>query len=119
MRSASVAASSRSCVTSTIGDLQALAHLRELALQAAARDLVHRRERLVEQQHLRVARKRPRQRDTLLLPAGELARQPVLEPREAHELEQLGGPTTRSSRGSVGGSAAWTLPVAVRCGKSA
>ena len=100
-------------------DLQALAHLRELALQAAARHLVHRRERLVEQQHLRVARERPRERDALLLAAGELARQRDLEPAEVDELEQLARRRGASRAASVGGSAAWTLPVAVRCGNSA
>ena len=72
MRSASIAASSRSCVTSTIGIASVAAQLGELAVELLPRHAVDRGERLVEQQHLRVARERARHRDALLLAAGEL-----------------------------------------------
>ena len=57
---------------------QLLAHLR-----------VERAERLVEQQHLRLHRERPRQRHALALSAGQLRRQTVGELLDVHELEQL------------------------------
>ena len=53
---------------------------------------VQRRERLVEQQHLRRDRQRPGQRHPLLLAAGELVRVPVAAVGEADELQQLRGP---------------------------
>src|SRR5712692_9780984 len=47
--------------------------------------------RLVGQHQLGLVDERPRDRDALLLPAGELARQMVLAAREAHGLETLPG----------------------------
>ena len=47
------------------------------------------RERLVEQHHARLGRKRPRKRDALLLPAGELVRHPLCLGRHADELQRL------------------------------
>ena len=44
---------------------------------------------LVEQQQLRLRRERPRERDALALPAGELHRIPRAEARQANELQQL------------------------------
>ena len=65
--------------------LQALAQLRA--------DLdVERAERLVEQQHPRLVRERPRERDALLLAARELALVAVAEPAQADEVEQLFAP---------------------------
>ena len=59
-----------------------------LAVHAAQLDLhlqpdleVERRERLVEQQHLGPVHERPRQRDALQLPAGQLVRAPPLVAR--------------------------------------
>ena len=71
----------------------------ELALQAAdflpqmhAHDRVERRQRLVEQQQPGFRRQRPRQRDALLLTAGELGRELPFAARQADELQQLGDP---------------------------
>ena len=49
----------------------------ELDLQVHAQARVERAERLVEQQHRRLEHERARQRDALLLAAGELRRAPV------------------------------------------
>ena len=69
--------------------LQALAQLRA--------DLdVERAERLVEQQHRRLVRERPRERDALLLAARELALVAVAEPAQADEVEQLLAPLARA-----------------------
>ena len=59
----------------------------ELGADRRLRVRVERRERLVEQQHLRVARERARERDALPLAAGELARPRVREVRDAKALE--------------------------------
>ncbi len=63
--------------------------LGELAANDPARVGVERRERLVEQQHRRVARERPRQRDPLALAAGEVAGTGAGEVRDPEALEQL------------------------------
>ncbi len=65
-------------------DLQALA---ELGVQGA--------ERLVQQQHGGVQDQRARQRDALLLTAGELRRAPLREPAELHQLERATHPLLR------------------------
>ena len=52
---------------------------------------VERGERLVQEQRARLERERARQRDTLLLAAGELGREPVAQAREPDELEHLAG----------------------------
>ena len=62
------------------------------AAHGGLRVRVERRERLVEQQHARVARERPRQRDPLPLAARQLARLRVREVRDAEALEQLADP---------------------------
>ncbi len=59
--------------------------LRELDLEPLAELEVERAERLVEQQHGRAVDERARDRDPLLLAAGELARQPVAELLEPDE----------------------------------
>ena len=58
-------------------------HALELDLHLAAQLEVERAERLVEQQHARPQHERARQRDALLLPAGELARPPIGDSRAA------------------------------------
>ena len=63
--------------------------LGELAADDVARVRVERRERLVEQEHRRVARERPRERDPLPLAAGEVARPRLREVRDPEALEQL------------------------------
>ena len=56
--------------------------------QLAAHLGVERAERLVEQQHARLDRQRPGERDALALAARELARVALLEARELDEIEQ-------------------------------
>ena len=46
-------------------------------------------ERLIEQQHFRLVRQRPGHRHALLLSAGELRRQPLIESVESDEAQQL------------------------------
>ena len=84
MRSASVAASSRSWVTSTIGIATARRSSASSRCSFGA-CTVDRREGLVEQQHRRLARQRAGDRDALLLPAGKRRRPPVLEAGEVHQ----------------------------------
>src|SRR5262249_18521838 len=50
---------------------------------------VERAERLVEQQHARLDRKRASERDALALATGELCRGALCQPAELDELEQL------------------------------
>ena len=52
---------------------------------------VERAERLVEQQHARPQDERARQRDPLLLAAGELARPAIGIAAQLHQLERLVG----------------------------
>jgi ABC-type proline/glycine betaine transport system ATPase subunit len=52
--------------------------------------LVERAERLVEQQHLRIDGQAARERDALLLAAGELARLALGELGHVHQREHLG-----------------------------
>ena len=58
--------------------------------QLLAHACVERAERLVEQQHLRVDRERTGEPHALALATRELGRVAVAEPRQLHELEQLG-----------------------------
>ena len=67
------------------GDLGAQAD--DLLLHVAPDHRVERRERLVEQQHRRAGRQRPRQADALLHAAGELVRPGRPEAGQADELE--------------------------------
>ena len=62
-------------------------HLHEQLLAQVA---VEGREGLVEHQELRPVHKYPRERDALLLPAGELRGIMVFKPRELHELQVFG-----------------------------
>ena len=64
----------------------------ELELHLLAQLEVERAERLVEQEHPWVTDDRARERDPLLLAAGQLARLAGLPPGEADELEDLGHP---------------------------
>ena len=72
----------------------------ELALDALQLELhllaelqVECAERLVEQQHLRAVHERARERDALLLPAGQLARLALVEPLEPDDAQQLARPS--------------------------
>src|SRR4051812_107383 len=57
-------------------------------LQRAARDLVERRERLVQQDEWTARQERPRQRHALAHPARQLVRPRALEPGKAEALEE-------------------------------
>ena len=91
-RSASAAASSKSCVTSSVGSRSSAEQLGELAADDAAGVRVECRERLVEQEHGRVARERPRERDALPLAPREIAGPCAGEVRDPEALEQLVDP---------------------------
>ena len=73
-RSASAAASSKSCVTSSAAARAPRRSSLELAAHAPPRVRVERGQRLVEEQHGRLAGERARERDPLALAAGELGR---------------------------------------------
>ena len=88
-RSASAAASSKSCVTRSVGSASVAEQPRSSARTAASRVRVERGERLVEQQHRRVARERAGERDPLPLAAGKLARPSAREVRDPEPLEEL------------------------------
>ena len=60
----------------------------ELAVEDLARAAVHGRERLVEEEHARIARERPRHRHALLLAAGELGRAARFQPLQVHAVEE-------------------------------
>ena len=69
--------------------------LRELDLQALPQLQVERAERLVEQQNRRSLDEGPRDGDSLLLTAGQLARHPVAEVLEPDEAQGLLNPVAR------------------------
>ena len=102
-------------------DADLLLQVDQLELHVLAKLRVERGERLVEQQHRRVRDERPRDRDALLLPAGELVRIALAEALQANVLER-GRDLRRRSR-AAGVLAIWsgnaTLPSTVMCGKSA
>ena len=74
MRSASTIASSTSCVTRISVGFGVGPQIEQVVLQVGAGERVERRERLVEQQHLRPRHQRARDGDALRLSAGEFAR---------------------------------------------
>ena len=78
--SAIVIASSWSCVTWMNVMPTSCWIALQLELHLLAQLQVERAERLVEKQHLRLVDERARERDALLLAAGELARLPLLQP---------------------------------------
>ena len=61
----------------------------DLDLHLLAQILVERAQRLVEQEHIRIENEAARERDTLLLTAGQLARIPVGKAAEPHEIKHL------------------------------
>ena len=88
------------------GEAEALLQLADLGAHAAAQAGVEVRQRLVEQQHLRLEHQRAGDGDALLLAARKLGRQAVAHPAETHEVEPaLGGgagvarPSCRPTRG--------------------
>jgi hypothetical protein len=64
----------------------------DLVLHVPADQRVERGERLVEQEHVRVARQCPGQADSLLHPAGELVGVGLLVTRQADQLDHLARP---------------------------
>ena len=62
----------------------------QLQLELLAQLQVERAQRLVEEQHLRPVDERPRERDPLLLAAGELSRLPRAVVLEADAAQDLG-----------------------------
>ena len=86
--------------------------LTQLGANTAARVRVERGQRLVEQEHRRVARERAGERDTLALATGELLDARPREVADAEPVEQLLDP-----RRAVGAEA--DVAEHVRCGNSA
>ena len=82
-------ASAIECVTKTIVEPGLVPDPQQLAVQALARHLVERAERLVHQQQRRREGERARDRDALLHAARELPRVVVLEAGQLDEVEQL------------------------------
>src|SRR5262245_11712432 len=74
------------------GDADLLLQTADLAAQADALERVERGKRLIEQQKSRGCGERARERDALLLAAGQLARVFRLAARQADQLEQLEDP---------------------------
>ena len=92
----------------------------QLELELLAELQVERAERLVEQENPRLVHERARERDALLLPAGELLRLALCEPREADQLEDLLHAPARSSFATpFRSSPNPTLSSIDMCGKSA
>ena len=71
------------------GDAELALQRADLLAQVDADDRVERRQRLVEQQQAGRGGERPRQRDPLLLAAGELGRELGAAARQADQLQQL------------------------------
>ena len=70
-------------------DVKALLDALELDLHILAQLQVQRAQRLVQQKHLRMVHKRPRDGHALLLPAGERGRVAPLVALQAHQLQHL------------------------------
>ena len=82
-------ASEIECVTKMTVEPVSLQIREQLQVEALARHLVERAERLVHQQQRGRERERARDRDALLHAAGELPRMVVVEARELDEVEHL------------------------------
>lgn len=67
---------------------QLLPQVRKLVAQPASCHPVNRRERLIQKQHIRASCYSTRDRNALLLAAGQLSRQPVCQPAEIHSREK-------------------------------
>ena len=102
MRSATVAASSRSWVTTSAVVPAAREHPGEVDGEAVVQLAVEAGERLVEQQRAGRRGQRAGERDALGLAAAQLGDRPVLEAGEADEVEHLGdAPVARPARSSA------------------
>src|ERR687896_463094 len=71
------------------GGGQPLVHAQELEVEALARQLVHGREWLVQQEHVHADHEQACERHALLHATGEVARVGVLEAAQADQVEQL------------------------------
>ena len=91
----------------------------QLAPQRRPQRRVERGERLIEQQQPRLRGERARQRDALLLAAGDRARAPVLRAFEAEQRDQLVRRAARVAARGRPSSANSMFCRTVRCGKSA
>ena len=80
------------------GDAEAMDERAQLAPGPLAERGVEIGERLVEQEHLRLRRERPRQRHALLLAAREFAMRAPLEPVQVHQRQRLAAPGGRAPR---------------------
>ena len=89
MRSASISASSRSCVTYTAVMPMRRCKRAQLVPKLEAHLVVEIRHRLVEEQQMRVDRERASERDALALAAGELRHRALGEAFELQELQHL------------------------------
>ncbi len=97
-------------------DVERAQDQRDLVSQLGTQLRVDVRPRLVEQHDARSGRERPRERDALLLAAGELVGVPPAQPAEVDERkESRNAAETRSRRGRPKP----TFSATVRCGKSA
>src|SRR5437016_14493142 len=74
------------------GHAELALNLLELDLHRSAQVPVERRERLVEQQHLGTNDERARERNPLLLAAGELTRLTILQAPKLDQCKGLSGP---------------------------
>ncbi|MNY07837.1 hypothetical protein D3C86_1406590 [compost metagenome] len=71
------------------GDAERIVNLAQPAAKVAAHIGVQRSERLIQQQHLGIDRKRTRQRHALPLPAGNLRRETVAQTIKLHQPQKL------------------------------
>src|SRR5258708_2578648 len=71
------------------GHLQPLLQRAQLPPQRLAQLRIEVRQRLIEEEDLRLDDERPRHGDALLLPAGELVRLTVAKPGQADELQRV------------------------------
>ena len=106
IRSASASASAWSWVTKTVVTPSSVCSSLEERPGLQPQPGVEVRQRLVEQEHLRPAGHRPRQRDPLLLAAGELAGPPLQQAAEREPDADLGGGAGSLSSTAPSGSAA-------------
>jgi hypothetical protein len=81
------------------GDADLVLDVHQLELGLLAQLLVERRQRLVQQQQLRLLRQRPGQGDALALAAGQLVRLARAEALQLHQLQELGHPVAPLGRG--------------------
>ena len=102
-------------------DAEPLLQAAQLDLHLLAQHLVERAERLVEQQHGRLDDDRARERDALLLSAGQLPRIAVGKRAELDELERLVDRLARARCARRAACAGRTRRsrATVRCGNSA